>query len=224
VAREPSYAPAQAALGKALLEQAISGWTEFPADAIAEAERAAQAALTADPGNAPAMAVLANVHLTRKQFDLALAEVDRALQLNPSDAEAYSVRGDILTWAGDHAGAIEAVQAAQKLNPALGYGQLGWCYYLEGRYREAIAMLTHAVASDHSPLSRDSNTALLAASYAQLGETEAAAEARSRLARYSPFFDPEFFVSQFGSAADRERLREGLGKAGIGPANQHKTE
>ena len=89
VAKDPGYAPAQVALGRALFEYGINGWTEFPRDAIAEAESAAHAALTLDPDLASAYRLLANVYMSRLQFDLALAELDRALAANPSDAESY---------------------------------------------------------------------------------------------------------------------------------------
>ena len=64
VAKDPGYAPAQVALGRALLEYALNGWTEFPEDAIAEAERAAHAALALDPDLASANRLLGDIFMT----------------------------------------------------------------------------------------------------------------------------------------------------------------
>ena len=58
VAKDPAYAPAQVALGQALFDYAINGWTEFPEDALAQAERAAHAALAIDADLASASRLL----------------------------------------------------------------------------------------------------------------------------------------------------------------------
>jgi TolB-like protein len=215
VAKDPGYAPAHAALGWALHEYAINGWTEFPADANAEAERAAHAALAVDPGLASASRLLGSIFLTRQQFELALAELDRAIDANPSDAKSYEYRGDALMSSGDHMAAIASLEAAQKLNPGIGYGVLGICYYLLGRYDDAVATLTRGLPSERAPQFRAAQIATLAAAYAQLGNAEGAAQARAELAKVAPFFDPALLLSQFRSEADRAHLSDGLGKAGI---------
>ena len=216
VAKDPSYAPAQVALGDALREYGISGWTEFPEDASAQAEQAAHAALALDPGLASAHRLLGDIFMTRQQYDLALAEYDRAIAANPSDASSYAYRGDGLMWAGDQAAAVASLQTAQKLNPGIGYSSLGLSYYLVGRYADAIAMLDRGLPSEPIPYARAMYLAFLAASHAQLGNAESAARSRAELAKVSPFFDPEILLSQLRSEADRARLREGLAKAGIG--------
>ena len=216
VAKDPSYAPAHAALGWALHEFAINGWTEFPADANAEAERAAHAALAIDPTLATASRLLGSIFLTRQQFDLALAELDRAIAANPSDARSHEYRADALMWSGDPTAAIASLEAARRLNPALGYGGLGICYYLVGRYDDAVAMLTRGLPSKRAPQFRAAMIAVLAATYAEQGNADGAAQARAELARVAPFFDPDFFLRQFRSEVDRARLRDGLTKAGIG--------
>ena len=216
VAQDPSYAPAQVALGDALREYGISGWTEFPEDASAQAEEAAHAALALDPGLASANRLLGDIFMTRRQYDLALAEYDRAIAANPSDADSYASRGDGLMWVGDQAAAVASLAAAEKLNPGIGYGSLGISYYLVGRYADAIAMLDRELPSEPVPYARAMYLAVLAASHARLGDAEAAARAKAELARISPFFDRDLLLGQLRAEADRARLREGLAKAGIG--------
>ena len=216
VAKDPSYAPAQVALGDALRDYAISGWTEFPQDAIAQAEGAAHAALALDPDLASASRLLGDIFMTRQQYDLALAEYDRALAANPSDAGSYASRGDGLAWAGDQAAAAASLEAARKLNPGIGYSSLGLTYYLVGRYQDAVAMLDRGLPSESVPYARAINLAVLAASHAQLGNAEAAAQSRAELAKLSPFFDRDLLLGQLRSEADRAHLRKGLAKAGIG--------
>ncbi len=216
IAADPSYAPAHAALGQALFEHAINGWAEFRAEAAAAAERAANAALALDPDQVSANRLLGRIHLGRGQYDLALAELGRALATNPSDAQSYEAQGDALMWSGDHAAAIASLEAAQKLNPAAAHGDLGMIYYLEGRYGDAISALIRSLPIERSPQASAFNLAALAASYAQSGDAAAAARARAELARISPFFDPHLFVSLFRAETDRAHLRDGLAKAGIG--------
>lgn len=216
VAKDPSYAPAQVALGDALREYGLSGWTEFPEDAIAQAEQAAHAALALDPDLASAHRLLGDIFMTRHQYDLALAEYDRAIAANPSDAWSYASRGDGLLWSGDQPAAVASLEAAQRLNPGIGYGSLGVSYYLVGRYVDAIAMLDRALPSEPIPYARAMYLAVRAASHAQLGNAEAAARSKAELAKVSPFFDREILLSQLRAEADRARLRDGLVKAGIG--------
>ncbi len=216
VAKDPSYAPAQVALGDALRDYGLSGWTEFPEDASAQAEQAAHAALALDPGLASAHRLLGDIFMTRHQYDLALAEYDRAIAANPSDAGSYASRGDGLVWAGDQPAAVASLEAAQKLNPGIGYGSLGLSYYLVGRYADAISMLDRGLPSEPIPYAHAANLAVLAASHAQLGDAEAAARARAELARVSPFFDRDILLGQLRVEADRAHLRKGLAMAGIG--------
>ena len=89
------------------------------------------------------------------------------------------------------------------------------CYYLLGRYGEAVATMTQGIPSERRRR-HAGDLAILAAAYAQLGDTAAAARAKADLAKVTPFFDRELFISQLSSEADRAHLREGLAKAGIG--------
>src|SRR5207302_2659311 len=97
---DPNYAAAHAALGFTHYEAAVSGWTEFPSDEVARAETLAKKALELDPTTTKAHVLLATIALYRRDFERALAQIDQALAINPSDAECYQTRGSILQWAG----------------------------------------------------------------------------------------------------------------------------
>src|SRR5260370_22179282 len=101
-----------------------------------------------------------------------------------------------------------------RLNPGMGssrYEPVGWAYYLERRYQEAIAALKAGVRTSPSDYY---NYAGLAASYAQLGRTEEAGHAAQEVRRVWPFFDVDSFVAQF-DLANRASIAEGLHKAGL---------
>ncbi len=111
---DPNYAAAYAALGGSHFEAVVSGWTEFRQDELDQAETLAQKALALDPSTTSAYRVLAFINMYRRRYDLALGQIDRALEINPSDADSYHTRGNILVWAGR---AAEALTMARRCAP-----------------------------------------------------------------------------------------------------------
>jgi adenylate cyclase len=214
---DPRYAPAYAMLGYTYYEEARSGWTEFPDDAIRKAEQLARKALDVDPALPQGHRLLASSHLRRQEYDLALQELDRALQINPSDAQSLASRGAILMWAGRSDEGAKVLEAALLLDPTqeLITFNLGSAYYLQGRYDDAIRILERSLAYDRVPLMKAYSQAVLAAACAQLGRAEDAARAHGTALALYPFFDVASFVEQFKSEGDRDRLMEGLRNAGF---------
>jgi tetratricopeptide (TPR) repeat protein len=88
--------------------------------------------------------LLGFVYLWQKQPEQAIAEGERALALDPNNADAYSRLGEILNLAGRPEEAIDLAQQAMRLNPqypGVYPHRLGVAYYLTGQYAEAIAAL-----------------------------------------------------------------------------------
>jgi TolB-like protein/class 3 adenylate cyclase len=213
----PNYAEAWAALALAEMQRALFGWVEDPSEAVRRAEEAAARALAVDdPGaNARALGVLGNLHTFTGKFDAALVEANRAIELNASDAVAYSLRGGVLMWTGHIAESIAASEAARRFDPRLsseGVFNLSFAYYLAGRYREALA-----VAEPELRRSPDLFFlhAVRAAAAAQLGDKDEARRAADELRRLDPFFKVELFGTRFVNAEHRAKAQEGLRKAGL---------
>src|SRR5205085_7219512 len=93
---DPNYAAAYAGLGFAGFGAVVSGWTEFPADELTRAEALAKKALALDPTTTKAYQLLANIAMYGKDYERGLAQVDQALAINPSDADSYQARGNLL--------------------------------------------------------------------------------------------------------------------------------
>jgi len=124
---------------------------------------------------------------------VAISEAERAIALNPNDAGSYAARGTVLSMASSR------------------YEPVGWAYYLERRYEDAVTALKaglRASPADHY------NYAGLAASYAQLGRTDEAAHAAEEIRHIWPFFEVDSFVAQFNEG-NRPLIVEGLHKAGL---------
>jgi adenylate cyclase len=212
----PAYAEAHAALAFAELQRAGFGWMEDPAEGLRRAEQAARRALAIDdPGaNARAHAVLGNIHTLTGNYDAALADADRAIELNPSDAIARSLRGGVLLWTGKIEESIAASEAARRFDPRLsaeGMFNLALAYYLAGRYREAAQTTTAVEANARSVFLR----AVQAAALAQLGDAEGARREAQDVRRLDPFFDVKLFGQRLMNPAHREKAQEGLHKAGL---------
>jgi len=212
----PNYAEAHAANAFAEFQRAVFGWVEDPAEALRRSEEAARRALAIDdPGaNARARGILGNIHTVTGDYEAALADAERALQLNGSDAVAHALRGGILLWTGKIEESIDASEAARRFDPRLspeGMFNLALAYYLAGRYRDAVQTAV-AVESQARTVFLH---AVHAAALAQLGDAEGARRAADEVRRGSPFFEVNNFGQRLLNPAHREKTVEGLVKAGL---------
>jgi len=214
---DPSYAAAYAALGEAYYETVVSGWTEFREEEIERAESLAQKALTLDPATTSAYRLLSSTNMYRRRYDLALGQIDRALEINPSDAESYFQRGNILVWAGRAAEAMPWLEGSLRFDRAHTLTSQDLCvaYYFLSRYGEAIEAGDRTLARSSGRSVQMTTRPFVAAAYAQLGRNQNADSERAILARLWPFFDARTFAAQFGTQEARDHILEGLKKAGF---------
>jgi len=212
----PNYAEAHAARAHAEFQRAAFGWIEDPTEGLHRAEQAARRTLAIDdPGaNARAHAILGNIHTFTGNYEAALVEAERAIELNASDAVARALRGGILLWTGKIDESIAASEAARRFDPRLsseGMFNLALAYYLAGRYREAAQTATAVEPKARSVFVQ----AVHAAALAQLGDAEDARRAAGEVRRLDPFFDVKLFGQRLVNPAHRDKAQEGLRKAGL---------
>jgi adenylate cyclase len=214
---DPGYAAAYAELGMSLIEAVSSGWSQFVADDLGRAEALGQKALSLDPASAAGYRLLAEVDMARGRFDLALAQIERALELNPNDADSVAEKGATLVWAGRAAEGVPWVEGALRIDPANARPAfyLGMAYYFIARYGEAVEALDRAVAGNLGRNTQFMGRTFLAAAYAQLNRPQDAERQRNEVMRMSPFLSAERFAAQFGTQQARDHMFEGLNKAGF---------
>jgi TolB-like protein len=214
---DPNYAAAYAALGGSHFEAVVSGWTEFRQEELEQAETLAQKAVALDPTTTNAYRLLAFVNMYKRRYDLALGQIDRALEINPSDVDSYHTRGNILVWAGRAAEALPWLETALRFDRGhlLTVHSLCWAYYFLGRYNEAIEAGDRALARNPGRSNSMITHSFLAAAYAEMGKNRDAEGERTIITRLAPFFDARIFAAQFGTQEVRDRLLEGLKKAGF---------
>jgi adenylate cyclase len=224
---DPKYAAAYVALGGSHYEAVVSGWTEFRDEELDRAETLAQKALALDPATTSAYRLLARVNNYRKRYDLALGQIDRALEINPNDAGSYAYRGNILVFAGKSADAVPWLEGALRFDGANANAAQNLCfaYYFLARYGEAVEGCDRALARNPGRNIQMMTRPVLAAAYSQLGRNQDSASERAIVARLSPFFDAERFAGQFGTQEARDHILEGLRKAGFHctPPRSHDT-
>jgi serine/threonine-protein kinase len=144
---DPNYAPAYAGL-------ADFYWLNFelqPRIAMPQAAQYAQKALDLDPA-------LAHGHLTLGAVSFfgdwnwtrAESHFRRAIELNPSDAEAHRTYSYYLAALGREEEALGEVRRSQELDPLYITTQItaGWVFYYAGQYDQAIAQCRKALDFD----------------------------------------------------------------------------
>jgi adenylate cyclase len=212
---DPNYAAAYAALAETYFAAISMGWAESPTEVMNRAEEMANRALSLDDSDVRAHIILGRIHIFYHRYQEAKAELDRAIAINPSDANALAGRGNILMWSGQTDAAIATLELAQRIDPELNpldRMALSLAYYLKGRYDAAIEQ---AELNLRKTSGANFSRIVLAAAYAELGRSDDVARVVTTIHRVDPTFDAVEFGTKFLSAADLERLRDGLRKAGF---------
>jgi adenylate cyclase len=212
---DPNYATARALLAEALYSQGVLGWTEFvDRDLVRGADEARKAiALASDEPDG--YRALGRILLARAEYDQAQNALKRAIEINPSDANALAAWGTVQSFSGHIAEAIDSLQLALKLDPTLEPSyvfDLTVAYYLARQHEDALRTAERGLARyPDFPMFN----APAAAAAAQLGRKEQATGYVEALRRRLPVLDLEALGSRFKNPAYSEYLKEGLRLAGF---------
>jgi TolB-like protein/class 3 adenylate cyclase/Tfp pilus assembly protein PilF len=212
---DPNYAAARALLADALYSQAVQGWTEFPDRELSRGADEARKAITLASDEPDGYRALGRILLVRAEYDQAQNALKRAIEINPSDANALALWGAVQSFSGEIASAIDSLQLALKLDPMLEPNyvfDLSVAYYLARRHEDALRIAERGLA-------RYPNFAMFnapaAAAAAQLRRKQQAAGYVEALRRGLPGFDLETLGSRFKNPAHPAYLRDGLKAAGL---------
>jgi len=212
---DQGYAPGYIGLGRVNLNSVTQGWTQFPGETLERAGSLAQKAIELDNLNGAAHALLGNVAVHFGDYDRALDELKRAIDLNGSDAESYAVLIPVLLYRGDIAGAIAAGELVERFQPNAPVGtqfNLGLAYVLADRAADAVRVLERSV--EQNPAHMYSNV-MLAAAYAVAGRRQEAERQADRVRQHFPTFPRETFGSALRDSELRTKLDQALRKAGL---------
>jgi tetratricopeptide (TPR) repeat protein len=104
----------------------------------------AQQAVALDDSLPLAHSILGQVYTQKRQYDQAIAEGERAIALDPNNADSYQWQANVLNFVGRPEDALRMVEQAMRLNPRYPpfyLFELGWAYSSTGRHTEAVATL-----------------------------------------------------------------------------------
>ncbi len=191
---------------------------ELP-DNLATALSYAEQAVAIDELSGRARANLGWIQLWLGEHDKAIANMQRGVDLDPTNAESYAYFAETLNYAGEPERAAEMTRKALENDPMLPPNclfHLGHSYYLLGRFEEAAETISNAmkITPEFHP-----GHLVLAAVYSELGQMDAAA-AEVRILREAV---PGYSVKEIDRLyphrppAVKQRFLDALAKAGMRP-------
>jgi adenylate cyclase len=209
-------------LGITQMELYLYQWGQDPAEALVRARQAAERLIHVDSSNAAGHVLRGSLRIFQREFDLAIADFEMSLSLNPN----ASLHLFFAAWGESLAGltklAREHAELGIKLSPremdiwmGVAYLALLQASFAEEKFEDAIkwgrlSIQMHAKA----PIRRT----LMVACCAYTGNLEEAAHHADELKVFSPDFIPTILRGElliYRNSAHNELLIEGIRKAGL---------
>jgi tetratricopeptide (TPR) repeat protein len=210
---DPGFADAHAWLAMSH-HFAWAYWLEAAEHHQSLALAAARRAVSLDPENAVAHAILGDVLIYSGKPDEGAVELAAALRINPNHADAWAFLGQLRAFEGRAAEGIEHLRNALRLNPH----PPGWYHWLLGLAQYAARQYADAVETlRHEATHRLGSRRILAASLAQLGRAQEAKEEAAQFLASSPHFSIMYWAGTqpFRHEADRQHFIDGYVRAGL---------
>src|SRR6201987_162198 len=211
---DANYAHAHAWKACGLGKTWIYGWCEDADAALRQVVAELEIALALDDNDSDVHRILAAVNLTRDDHDKAAYHQERALALNPNYDLIVVQQGELLTWLGRPEEGIDWIRKAMRLNPyhpERFWSHLGRACYCAEKYAEAVEAFSRLTRPDHT------HHAFLAATFAQMGNSVAAAAHAAEVVKREPQFSVAAYLGtqHYKHEVDRGRHEAGLLKAGL---------
>jgi len=139
---DPDYAFAKALAASTHTVRGIQSWAT--AEDIVRGQQLAHEALISSQDDPTTIALAAHAMAwLGREYDIALAAMDRAIRLNPNSAQILMLSGHLRTWVSDADSAVDHLSRAIRLNPVdpeIGYslGGLANALLIKGDYDKAL--------------------------------------------------------------------------------------
>jgi adenylate cyclase len=193
------------------------GDTKAPRETVKKAEELAKKALAIDDSIPIAHVMLSALYITKREYDKAIAEGERAVALDPSGSVSYNVYAGALTVACRPEEAIPMYQKAIRLNPnatSETFVMFGNALRMAGRLEEAVSAYKKGIQRAPDFIIAHLG---LGTTYSLMGqEKEARAEAEEVL-KINPKFSLDYFakVSAIKDQSEIDKVVNAMRKAGL---------
>ncbi len=217
IALDPEFAWAYLTLSATHLMDMMYGTTESLEQSLKLAEELVRKAISLRGEYADARAFLGRIYLTKRQYDEAIAEGERAVAMAPNSAFVHAALAFSLRFAGRPDEAIALFKKAIRLSPipAQWYlTSLGSCYFMVGRYEEAISVYKKGLNLNPEDVLTHAG---LAATYSLLERDEEARAQAAEVLKIDPKFSLESYRKGrlYKNPEDLEREINAMRKAGL---------
>jgi adenylate cyclase len=217
IALDPKFAQAYLSLSAVHLMDIMYGDSESAEQSLRIAEDLVQKAIFLQGESAAARGFLGRIYLTKRQYDKAIAEGERAVALNPNSAFVNAALAFSLSYAGRPEEAIVLYKKAIRLSPVSDLWHmrgLGGCYGMTGHYEEAIFEYQKVIKRNPDDVFAHVGAA---ATYSKYGHKKEAQEEAAEVLRIDANFSLESFAKSqlYKNPKDLERLVNSLRKAGL---------
>jgi tetratricopeptide (TPR) repeat protein len=217
IRQDPAFARAYSGVAMTYALEYQLGWAKDPGAALKRAADLAQTSIDISPEMPEARWVMAFVRTQRREHEQALKDLDDALRLNPSYADAYALKGGIETYVGRAADAVPLLRQALRLSPDAGslyFLLLGRAYYFLGDQEQAQVNLGEALARNSQSLEAH---LYLAAAKALAGDAAGARWQADEVRVLDPGFRVRAWLETYplADATQRVRLEAALRAIGL---------
>ena len=189
--------------------------TDSPKQSMGKAIELTRKAI--DLGEDVAHALLGFLYLQIRQYDQAIAECQKSVDLVPNSATARTFYGVALKNTGRFEEAVHELEQGLRLDPfssSFTLRALADAYSLMGRHEEAIATCKKAIRK--APNDMLSHIVLTGA-YSRADQMEEAKLAAAEILRINPKFSLELYAQRLSNKnqADKDRQIDDLRRAGL---------
>jgi adenylate cyclase len=209
LALDPSYAHAHAWKACVLGQTWVYDWCADRDATFQQVAAELETTLALDDNDSDVHRILAALNLSRDEHDKAAYHQERALALNPNYDLVVVQQGELLTWLGRPEEGIDWIKKAMRLNPyhpERFWNHLGRACYCAEKYAEAADAFSRITQPDHT------HHAFLAATFAQMGNSVAAAAHATEVLKREPKFSVAAYLAtqHYKHEVDRQRQEAGL--------------
>ncbi|MBT6384414.1 MAG: hypothetical protein HOJ94_01295, partial [Alphaproteobacteria bacterium] len=214
---DPSFTPALAGRGMAMMALYTNQWTDDPDGALKEAVRCAEAAMAQDDQDPAALLSMGIICMLQCRYDEASQHGHKLLELLPNKTEGFVLLGNVALACGHPDEAIRQLEAGRNVDPLgadITLHILGQALYMAGDMNKAEETFKHRIeVNPHT----DSSRLYLASIYGHQERFEEAREMWASIFSVNPDYSLKDRVAGWPFREDTfpRQIIAGLEKAGI---------